>query len=211
VRRRRVVIWRHGQTGWNAEGRFQGQTDVDLDEVGCAQAQRSASLLAALRPHAIVSSDLRRAADTAAALGRVARLGVALDERLRETHGGAWQGLTNTEIRERYAGELEVWLRGGDIPAAGAETRTAVGRRVVAAIESGLERVPDDGTLVAVTHGGAARSAIGSLLGLPHSCWTALGPLSNCCWSVLEERDTGWRLLEHNAGSLPEPVLGDER
>ena len=204
-------MWRHGQTSWNVEGRFQGQTDVELDEVGTAQAARAAALLAGLAPTAVVSSDLRRAHATACSLAAVTGLDVVLDSRLRETHGGAWQGLTNAEIRARYAGNFEAWVHGADIPAEGAEGREEVGRRVLGAVADALREVETGGTLVAVTHGGAARSAIGSLLGLPHELWTALGPLANCSWSVLEERDTGWRLLEHNAGSLPEPVLGDER
>ena len=144
-------------------------------------------------------------------LGRLVALDVVLEPRLRETHGGAWQGLTNTEIREQYTGDFDAWVHGADIPAEGAEGRVAVGRRAVAAVTDALEDVQPGQTLVAVTHGGAARSLIGSMLGLPQSSWTVLGPLSNCCWSVLEERDDGWRLLEHNAGSLPERVLGDER
>ena len=176
-----------------------------------AQAARSAALLAALAPDAIISSDLRRAEVTARMLGRLVSLEVDLDPRLRETHGGAWQGLTNAEIKQRYAGDFDAWVHGADIPAEGAEGRVAVGRRTVGAITDALHDVVPNGTLVAVTHGGAARSAIGSMLGLPQPSWTLLGPLSNCCWSVLEERDDGWRLREHNAGSLPEPVLGDER
>ncbi len=176
-----------------------------------AQAARAAALLAALAPDAIISSDLQRAEVTARVLGRLASIEVQIDARLRETHGGAWQGLTNTEIREQYAGDFDAWVHGADIPAAGAEGRDAVGRRAVAAITDALRDVPASGTLVAVTHGGTARSVIGSMLGLPQPSWTVLGPLSNCCWSVLEEREEGWRLLEHNAGSLPQPVLGDER
>jgi probable phosphoglycerate mutase len=185
--------------------------DVELDEAGIAQAARSAALLAALAPAAIVSSDLARAEMTAQMLGRLVSLEVALDPRLRETHGGAWQGLTNAEIRQRYAGDFEAWVHGADIPAEGAEGRGTVARRTVAAVTDALRDVQPGQTLVAVTHGGAARSLIGSMLDLPQQSWTVLGPLSNCCWSVLEERDDGWRLLEHNAGSLPEPVLGDER
>jgi glucosyl-3-phosphoglycerate phosphatase len=185
--------------------------DVELDEAGIAQAAKSAALLAALAPAAIISSDLARAEVTARVLGRLVSLDVALDPRLRETHGGAWQGLTNAEIRQRYAGDFEAWVHGADIPAEGAEGRAAVARRTVDAVTDALRDVEPGETLVAVTHGGAARSLIGSMLELPQPSWTVLGPLSNCCWSVLEERDDGWRLLEHNAGSLPEPVLGDER
>src|SRR5690606_41888945 len=95
---RRVVCWRHGQTLWNVEHRFQGHTDIPLDETGIAQAQRAASLLAALRPSMIVSSDLRRAADTAAALAEITGLEVILDKDLRERGGGEWEGLTREQI-----------------------------------------------------------------------------------------------------------------
>ena len=54
---RRVAIWRHGRTSWNAEQRFQGQTDIELDEVGVAQARRAAAMLASLPPSAIICSD----------------------------------------------------------------------------------------------------------------------------------------------------------
>jgi probable phosphoglycerate mutase len=72
------------------------------------------------------------------------------------------------------------------------------------------EKLPDDGTLVVVSHGGTIRTTIGRLLGLEACFWESLGGLSNCCWSVLGEGARGWRLLEHNAGTLPEPVLGDD-
>ncbi len=77
-------------------------------------------------------------------------------------------------------------------------------------VQDAVDRLPDEGTLVVVSHGGTIRMAIGRLIGLePHS-WEALGGLSNCCWSVLGEGYRGWRLEEHNAGTLPEPVIGDD-
>ena len=79
----RLVIWRHGRTAWNAERRVQGQTDVELDERGHAQAAAAAARLARFSPAAIVSSDLRRAAQTAAYLAEATGLPVAYDERLR--------------------------------------------------------------------------------------------------------------------------------
>ncbi len=70
------------------------------------------------------------------------------------------------------------------------------------------------GTIVFVTHGGTVRSVLGSILNLPISKWGVIGGLSNACWSVLEltKHHTGskWYLAEHNAGSLPEPVFGDD-
>ena len=207
----RLVLWRHGRTAWNVEGRFQGQTDTELDEVGRVQARTAARRLAALRTAAVVSSDLRRARATAAELGRVTGLPVALDAGLREIHGGRWQGLTLAEIARRWPVEYAAWCRGEPVPRGG-ELEPEVAERFCASVARALQAVPADGVLVVVSHGSAIRSAIGRLLGLPPTYWRAPGPLSNCCWSVLGDGDgAGWRLLEHNAGSLPEPVLGEDR
>lgn len=208
---RRVVIWRHGRTPWNLEGRFQGQTDVPLDEVGMAQAQRAAALLAGLHPAAIVASDLQRAAATAEALSEVTGLPVTLDKGLRETYAGTWQGKTDAEIQAAFPEEWQAWRTGHATRRGGGETEPEVADRVVAAIHRAVETLPPKGTLVVVSHGGAARVAIGNMIGLPHEYWSSLGGLSNCCWSVLASASRGWRLLEHNAGTLPEPVMGEDQ
>ena len=176
------------------------------------QAERAARLLAALSPSALVASDLSRAAATAAALARVGGLEVAYDKRLRETHGGRWEGRTAAEIGASPDGDTyRAWLAGADVPAGGAETRSQLAERGVAAVADALAGVPDDGVLVVATHGGTARAVIGRMLGLPVELWGVLGGLANCSWSMLSEARGGWRLSEHNAGSLPEPVLGDDR
>jgi broad specificity phosphatase PhoE len=209
-RGRRLVLWRHGQTAWNLEGRFQGTTDIPLTEIGVAQARRAARLLAGLQPYAIVSSDLQRAAATAAELAAITGLDISYDEGLRETFAGVWQGLTHQEINERFGDEYAAWKRGEPIRRGGGELETEVADRVAPVVLRAAEKLPDSGTLVVVSHGGAIRTAIGRLLGLDPYTWESLGGLSNCCWSVLGEGARGWRLLEHNAGSLPEPVLGDD-
>ena len=209
---RRIVLWRHGQTEWNMAGRLQGQTDVPLDKVGREQARTAARLLQWLQPSVIVSSDLSRAVDTARALATLVDLDVTLDEGLRETFVGTWQGLTDAEIKERFPEEYAAWREDhAHQRRGGGEIESEVAARAVAAIERALDTVPNRGTLVVVTHGGTARVTIGKLLGLPEKYSGALGGLSNCSWSVLGEGHRGWRLLEHNAGSLPEPVYGDDR
>jgi broad specificity phosphatase PhoE len=205
-----VVLWRHGRTAWNLEDRFQGSTDVELDEVGRGQADRAARLLASLAPAAVVSSDLARARATAESLARLVGLYVRPDERLRETFGGSWQGRTVAELLELDREAYLLWRSGADVPAGGGERRSEVAARVVPAIADAVTGVPPGGTVVVVTHGGSARAAIGTLLDLPLDRWSVVGGLANCCWSVLEEVGRGWRLVEHNAGSLPEPVMADE-
>ncbi|MGW3343789.1 histidine phosphatase family protein [Nonomuraea rubra] len=202
---RRIVCLRHGQTLWNVEQRFQGHSDIPLDETGVAQAARAASLLASLRPTMIVSSDLMRANDTALALGRLIGLDVAVDKDFRERGGGQWEGLTREEIAARWPDEYAAW------EAPDGEPVTDVAARVATAMRRWAARVDDDGLVVVVSHGAALRLGICELLGLPEQLWPALGGLGNCSWSVLQEGRRGWRLLEHNAGTLPEPVHSDDK
>ncbi|MEU3541277.1 histidine phosphatase family protein [Streptomyces paromomycinus] len=209
-RGRRIVLWRHGQTAWNLERRFQGSTDIELTEEGVAQARRAARLLAALQPDAIIASDLRRAAATARELAAVTGLEVTHDQGLRETYAGAWQGLTHEEIVARYGEQYAAWKRGEPVRRGGGELETEVADRAAPVVERSADKLPDGGTLVVVSHGGTIRTTIGRLLGLESHHWEGLGGLSNCCWSVLGEGARGWRLMEHNAGTLPEPVLGDD-
>ncbi|MFC5720191.1 histidine phosphatase family protein [Streptomyces gamaensis] len=209
-RGRRVVLWRHGQTAWNLERRFQGSTDIELTEAGVAQARRAARLLAALKPDAIVASDLRRARATAAELSALTGLDVVTDAGLRETYAGRWQGLTHEEILGLYGDEYRAWKRGEPVRRGGGELETEVADRAAPVVLDHVAKLPQDGTLVVVSHGGTIRTTIGRLLGLEPRSWEALGGLTNCCWSVLGQGARGWRLLEHNAGTLPQPVLGDD-
>ncbi|QKG19959.1 histidine phosphatase family protein [Actinomadura verrucosospora] len=235
---RKIVLVRHGRTVWNDEGRFQGATDMPLDAVGIAQAARAAELVAALRPTAIVSSPLQRAADTAQAIAEVTGLTVTRDPDLIERNGGAWEGLTAHEIRTRYPSEHAIWQPPGG------ETCEEVAARFSAALDRALERIPDGGLLVVVSHGAAIRIGMLHWLGFPEELWNRradrsaawnlprvawrssrrpgwlrLGRavlsrsvgLSNGSWSVLEEGPKGWRLIEHNVTPDPAPVLSNAR
>ncbi|MGE5291561.1 MAG: histidine phosphatase family protein [Micromonosporaceae bacterium] len=199
------MLWRHGQTIWNVEKRFQGQSDIPLDEIGVRQAERAARLLAGLQPDVIVSSDLQRATRTAAPLSRITGLPVIADKDLRERYGGEWEGLTDSQIRERYPAEHAMWS-----PPQG-ESAHAVGERVFGVLERTAASLPDDGLAVVVSHGAAIRLGMARLLNVPEELWGVFGPLANCSWSVIGSGRTRWRVLEHNAGTLPEPVMGDDR
>lgn len=213
---RRIIFWRHGRTSWNAEQRFQGQTDIPLDDTGVSQAERAAGMLATLRPCRIICSDLQRARQTAEPLARILDLEPILDERLRETFAGEWEGLQRPELESGYPEQLQRWSAYADVrPGVTGETRLEVAERVVLAVEQGLDQVPPGEALMVVTHGGAARAGIGAILGLPPEHWAVLGVLTNCAWTVLQENLNGygptWRLQEYNAGTLPETALADDR
>ena len=113
---------------------------------------------------------------------------------------------------ENHAADPEnyrAWITGKDIKAGQiGESRKDVAIRA----RSAFDRVIKDasGTVILVTHGGTARCLLGSVLNIPFENWAALGGLSNACWSVLEPKTHGWTLVEHNAGSIPEPVFGPE-
>ncbi|MFD4653993.1 histidine phosphatase family protein [Kitasatospora sp. NPDC058444] len=207
----RIVFWRHGQTSWNLESRFQGTTDIELTGQGVLQAQRAARLLSGLRPDLLISSDLKRARRTAAELAEVTGLDVQHHEGLRETFAGSWQGLTNAEIRARFPEEYEAWAAGEPVRrGGGGELATEVADRSVPVVLEAVGKLPENGTLVVVSHGGTIRTMLGRLLDLEPAQWERFGGLSNCCWSVLGHGSRGWRLLEHNAGTLPQPVIGDD-
>lgn len=216
---RRLVLWRHGQTVWNAENRHQGQIDIPLNDVGREQARHAAQTLLAMKPTHVIASDLERALETGRTLSDLAGIGLTVDERLRETYAGEWQGMTRDEIIAKYPADYAAWGGDSEIRPGGGETRWEVSERVVDAIESALVEIPPGGTLVVASHGGALRSALGRLLGLDPRQWTILGVLANAQWSVLTELDENmpklpdlkWRLQEYNAGSLPEPAIGDDK
>ena len=196
----RLILWRHGRTGWNLIGRFQGQLDVELDEVGVAQAEEAAHRVAAYEPDVIVASDLRRAVRTAEPLAALVGKEVSHDRRLRERHFGSWQGLTMAEIEERYPDDAKRWAAGEPIVEASIEPFPAVVERVSDGLRDVVARVGENGTAVVVTHGGAARAGCVGLLGWPPAIWHTIGVLGNCRITELRHRPKlGWQLSAHNA------------
>jgi glucosyl-3-phosphoglycerate phosphatase len=205
----RLVIWRHGRTGWNAAGRFQGQLDPPLDEEGRRQAARTAPYLAAGLPEGdtvVVSSDLSRAVETATALTDVLGLPLRLDPRLREHGLGCWEGLTRDEVAERYPDQFADWLAGRPVRGRDGEEPAQVARRAVAA----LADLPPVAVAVVVTHGGTAGRMLEALLGLGPDHRRVFGALANCAWSELHRQDSRWRVIRHNS-VVPAPVEGTRR
>ena len=208
----RLIVWRHGNTDWNAGGRVQGQTDVPLNDLGRQQAVDAAKLLLNLRPAMIVASDLRRAADTAAALAALADLPVRYDERLRERYFGVWQGLTMAEVKQAWPEEHARWQAGADVIGGDVETLDDLGKRVAEALQTAADLAPPGGTVVVATHGAAARQGIGHLVGWPREQLRTLRALQNCHWVELTHDSVrGWQIAAYNVGPfsdrpVPPPV-----
>lgn len=202
----RVVLWRHGRTAHNAGARLQGQSDIPLDEVGLWQAATAAEALAArYAPTRIVSSDLGRARATAEALAVRTGLPVHTDPRVRERSFGQWEGMTATEIAERWPEQHTAWQAGLEPEGVGAETRAAVLERMVQGITDQAAGLEPDETLVVVSHGAAIALAVIGMLGLPAQ-WRGITGMTNAHWAELRPGRPGsgldWRLELLNVGPL---------
>jgi broad specificity phosphatase PhoE len=198
----RLVVWRHGRTEWNVSGRFQGQLDPPLDEVGRDEVARSAPVLAAGLPDtgtAVITSDLGRAVDTAAVLADLLGVPLLRDARLREHGMGCWEGLTRDEVAAQYPDQYAAWISGRPVVDRGGEAPTVVGERAVAA----LADLPAVKVAVVVTHGGTAGRLMERLLQLEPHQRRIFGPLDNCAWSELVVQGSRWRLLRHNVSAFP--------
>jgi broad specificity phosphatase PhoE len=166
----RILLVRHGQSEWNAAGRWQGQADPPLTDLGREQARLAAARVGSV--DAIVSSDLQRAAETGVIIGGAVGVGpVAVDPGLRERHVGEWTGLTRAEINERWPELLDAFfarsggpaeggayrsLSAGPVDPPGGETAEQLAARALGAIERIFEAYAGADVL-AVAHGGLIR------------------------------------------------------
>jgi broad specificity phosphatase PhoE len=152
----RVLMTRHGQSEWNASGRWQGQADPPLTNHGRLQAREAMQALGSL--DAVWASDLQRATETAVIIANGLGVGpVVVDADLRERHAGEWSGLTRAEIEERYPGYLAERRR----PPGWESDESLVERALRALIRIGAE--VGGGDVLAVTHGGLIYAVEGHL------------------------------------------------
>ncbi len=190
----RVLLIRHGETDWNAAGRWQGHAPVPLNAEGLEQSAALGHYLAhnGYRIDVLYSSDLQRARQTAEAVATPLGLPVQTDPRLREVDLGEWQGLTRTEAEAwdpvRYAAFRADFYT---VPPPHGESRNALKARVRAGFDDLVARHPEH-TLALVSHGGTLGMLIESLFG-PIERPT----LSNTSISVVEQPapDAAWTLV----------------
>ncbi len=159
----RLILMRHGETGWNAEERLQGQDNSDLSARGISQARAFAGFLRALRPARVVSSDLGRTRQTAELVGYG---DCPSDPRLREWHMGTWTGRTKPDLIATHGALYHAWRAGTHTPE-GAEPWEVFRARVADGLRHWL--AAGEGDLLAIVHGGVIRAALHAFLDLPPS------------------------------------------
>lgn len=191
----RIICVRHGQTTFNTESRYQGHTDARLSELGLRQADAVARRLQNERIEAIFASDLSRAVDTAQAIAAIHNLPVVTDSRLRECKFGDWEGLTVTEIVERYS-DLYANYRKDSVRfrAPNGERLEQMQGRVVQVIEEICAKHPD-GNVVIVTHGGPIKAFLCHTLGTGLYTFRSIW-LDNCGVTILSKGQNSRWLLE---------------
>jgi probable phosphoglycerate mutase len=174
-----ILLVRHGETEWNAEGRIQGQTNSSLNDRGREQAQALAEQLADEQIDAVYASDLDRARETAEILALRLDLPVVLDPALRERNFGSWEGRTVAELEEQWPGAWTRWRDGND-PEGDVEDHLALAERIRGAISRLASAHPGD-TILVVAHGGALRVLLMDAAGVPYPTGRqGFGRIANC-------------------------------
>jgi broad specificity phosphatase PhoE len=158
-----LILARHGETDWNREGIWQGHGDPPLNDLGRRQAAELAERLADVEIHALYSSDLRRAYETAEIIGAAKGLEITAEPDLREMDVGSWSGLTSEEIATQFPGMTHH----------DGEEREAFDARAVGVVRR-IAGVHEGCRVLVVTHGGVVRALQRHALGEP------LDVLGNC-------------------------------
>jgi broad specificity phosphatase PhoE len=183
---KRILLVRHGQTAWNAEGRLQGHTDIELDATGRDQARALASTLGDAGVTRVWSSDLLRARQTAALVAAELEIGgPEVDAELRERSFGVFEGLTRDACAAQHPDAWRDWLAQTGHPPGGEPRDAAIAR-----MQRALSRVvadAGDGTSLVVSHGGVMRLWLMALLG------TTIPIVGNTTTYVLDHDGTRFR------------------
>jgi len=168
--KKKLLLIRHGKTDWNVEARFQGTTDIPLNDYGYRQALKTAARIKSWQGAPIFSSPLKRAMQTAEAISAGGRSVISLDD-LTEINFGVWEGERVSDIKNKDEKALAEWHRDGffSIPEK-AEPWEQVYKRVSLAVDICLSG--EDERIIIIGHGGILRAIMVNLLQLdPHSVW----------------------------------------
>ena len=166
-----LMLVRHGETEWNLQRRYQGQTDIPLSELGKRQAEFIAMRLAGQKIDAIYASDLKRAWETAGFIAEKNGLDVSSEPRLRELKFGILEGLTFDEAEAQYPEMITAWLEDFNNTPEGGETIDQFNARIVALLDD-LKNKHDEQVVLLVGHGGSLSEFLRVVLELsPDKRW----------------------------------------
>ena len=167
-----LILVRHGETSWNKQRRYQGQSDVPLNALGHRQAELAARRLADYDIDAIYASDLKRALETAEPIAVALGLAIKAEPRLRELNFGILEGMGFDEAHAKHPDVINAWIEDYDRAPEGGEGHTAFGERVRSFLED-LKRDHQGETVMLVAHGGSLAELIRQQLGLePKKVWS---------------------------------------
>ena len=169
----RLILVRHGQTEWNANGRYQGQSNVALSELGRRQAECLAACFPAQGLDAIYSSDLDRARETAECVGRKFGVPVQPEPAFRELSFGDWEGLTYQEISTRWPEEAnKLFTAPDELKIPNGETFQDLQKRALAKIDA-LCKEHADKNVAVFAHGAINKTILSGLMHIPlHYLWS---------------------------------------
>lgn len=191
-----ILLIRHGQTEFNATGRWQGHLDVPLNDTGKAQAKALAQRLKNWPVAAVYASDLKRAAMTAVYLAQTWGLTPTYDSTWRERDVGVFEGRVTVELKQEFP---DVWanMRNGIIDIPGSESNEVLRHRALKAYEKVVATYPAEMVAV-VTHGGTLNALVSSLLGIPINYYGRLNFRGNTGLTIIEINEYGPRLTMIN-------------
>ncbi len=190
----KIILIRHGITDWNLARRYQGHTDIPLNEKGREQARELASMLAKEPIDVIYSSDLSRAYETAQIIAEGRNIPIQKSKTLRETHFGQWEGLTMDEIYSKCPEDVTRLKKDpvhGKRP--GGESRKMMYERVKTTLEKIIRDHPGK-TVAVVSHQGALAAAVCALTGEEYNEGRKKYRLENTSYHILEQSSGKWNL-----------------
>ena len=193
---RKILLVRHGRTDWNAAHRFQGRSDIPLNETGLTQAEKLADRLASWPVDVVYTSPLTRASQTAAVLAERHRKVPIVLEDLVEINFGSWEGMHLKHLLEKERDSFRAWVKDPFFqPPKGAETWNDIRTRIESAVQSILKDGHEH--IVVISHGGIMRALFVVLLQLdPHTVWNI--KTSNCALCGIEVREHGNSMVFSN-------------
>lgn len=205
----KLLLIRHGETDDNHNRVFQGQGGCGLNARGRDQSARLAARLghARIKLDVLYCSDLDRARETAEIIGRDVGLTPVADAALREVYLGAWQGLRDSEIAERFPDEWAAWQGGRDIKRGGGESYAELSTRVVGALDR-LSSAHAGQVLGIVSHGASIKTFVAHVLGLGFDRLRSFQAAANTSVNLVERDSRGaYRLVVWNdAAHLHDPL-----